>query len=405
MSVLVRSFVVMLGLVGLVGLAACAHRPGPGVMFRDCAACPEMVVVPAGTLVVGANFEGLASYARRRIDFADDFAVGRFEVTVEQYEAFIRATERPASEHGYCQHALDSNLPWQFEQSGDHPVVCVSWEDAQAYVQWLNSHTPGGYRLLSLTEWEYAARAGTVSQYPWGDTASHEHANYGADECCSGLASGRDQWVHTAPVGSFGANAFGLSDMIGNVWEWTQECAGGDFYLSLASDGSARDGTHCTWGRWARGGSWESDPASLTFHFEGGPGFGASNNLGFRLARTLPVNSVPRLWREFSEGGQDFLDQGLADARCPVVAYAVRGRWNGQWDNDVERGRTMCRVVGARRPGPLAAPADIEAGPIRDEADAEEKCEIVAAALQARWTGQWRTTRRGRMSVCGMAPH
>ena len=277
--VLVRSIVVILG---LVGLAACAHRPGPGEMFRDCAECPEMVVVPAGSFVVGAHID-LASYARLRITLANDFAVGRVEVTTEQYAAFARASGRPASD--YCEDAPGTTATWRSEQGGDHPAVCVSWNDAQAYLQWLNTQTPGGYRLLSSPEWEYAARAGAVSAYPWGDTASHENANYGADVCCGGLASGRDQWVHTAPAGSFGANAFGLSDMIGNAWELTQECPGYDIF-SMSVDGAARDGPYCQ-RRMARGGGWESPPQRLSFsyHEEYPPSIPA-NNLGFRVARS-----------------------------------------------------------------------------------------------------------------------
>jgi hypothetical protein len=261
--------------------------------------------------MLGENFEGLASWARARITFADDFAVGRFEVTVDQYEAFTRATGRPPIENCY-NNATDSNLPWRFEQSGDHPVVCTSWDDVQAYVQWLNTRTPGGYRLLSLTEWEYAARGGTHSPFPWGDTLSHGHANYGADECCSGLASGRDQWVHTAPVGSFDANAFGLSDMIGNVWEWTQECGTDEYRVRL--DGSAFDYPRCR-GRWFRGGGWESAPGNqLTYHFgarydEVGPTARGANNRGFRVARTLhPRAPAARCYRRSSTDWEESID-------------------------------------------------------------------------------------------------
>ncbi|MEQ1493862.1 MAG: SUMF1/EgtB/PvdO family nonheme iron enzyme, partial [Terricaulis sp.] len=210
---------------------------GPGQTFRDCADCPEMVVIPAGSFTMGSPAseptrsadEGL----QRRITFATNFAVGRFEVTRGQYAAFTRATGRAASNNCYTDRdnngswEQDANGTWRdpgYAQGEDHPVVCVSWDDAQAFVQWLNSQTRGGYRLLSEAEWEYAARAGASSAYPWGASASHEYANYGADACCSGLVSGRDQWVNTSPAGQFPANAFGVSDMNGNVWEWTQDC-------------------------------------------------------------------------------------------------------------------------------------------------------------------------------------
>lgn len=321
----------IVAIFALFWLAACAHGQRPGETFRDCPECPEMVVVPAGGFVLGASFEGLASWARKRITIADDFAVGRFEVTVEQYEAFTRATGRPATEN--CINAIDRNLPWRFAQGGDHPVVCVSWEDTQAYVQWLNTITPGGYRLLSFTEWEYAARGGTISPYPWGETLSHGHANYGADECCSGLASGRDQWVHTAPAGSFGANAFGLSDMIGNVWEWTQECGIDEYGVRL--DGSAFDYPECR-ERWSRGGGWESAPGNqLTFHFgvrrePVGPFASVASNVGFRVARTLhPRPPVARCYTRDGEAwheATDFQDAARCFAQDTCTGLGPPGR-------------------------------------------------------------------------------
>jgi formylglycine-generating enzyme required for sulfatase activity len=90
-----------------------------------------------------------------------------------------------------------------------------------AYAEWLSQETGQKYRLPTEAEWEYAARAGTETRYWWGNTASHEYANYGTDKCCNGLATGKDRWKYTAPVGSFAPNAFGLYDTVGNVAEWT----------------------------------------------------------------------------------------------------------------------------------------------------------------------------------------
>ena len=120
---------------------------------------------------------------------------------------------------------FDPKTSWRklgFAQNDDHPVVCVTWQDAQDYVHWLGQRTGHKYRLLSEAEWEYAARGGTTTAYPWGSSATHEYANYGAAECCSGVASGRDRWLQTSPVGSFPPNAFGLHDMHGNVLQWVQ---------------------------------------------------------------------------------------------------------------------------------------------------------------------------------------
>ncbi|MGD9981181.1 MAG: SUMF1/EgtB/PvdO family nonheme iron enzyme [Hyphomonadaceae bacterium] len=389
----------LFAVISFLALASCAHGLRPGETFRDCADCPELVVIPAGAFTLGTHFPELADHARLRIGFTRDFAVGRFEVTNDQYAAFVRATGRTTDD--YCSNSLGPAATTPFEQAGNHPVVCVSWDDAQAYVQWLNTQTPGGYRLLSLTEWEYAARAGGLGAYPWGDSASHEAANYGADACCEGLASGRDQWVNTSPVGMFGANAFGLYDMAGNAWEWTQECFGYDLY-SVTVDGSARDYPDCQW-RMARGGGWESDPEKLNFSgYDQFPPSMRLDNLGFRVARTLHADAdLPQSQAFNASSGGALMTQSIADRLCPVIAYAVRGRWNGLWNNEGLQ-HPVCYIVGARRVGPLAETADIEAGLIAGQTDAEERCALVASVLRANWTGQWRTTRPGRMSVCTM---
>jgi formylglycine-generating enzyme required for sulfatase activity len=148
-----------------------------------------------------------------------------------------------------------------FSQRADEPVVCVSWAEAQAYVAWLSGKTGRHYRLPTEAEWEYAARAGSTTVYPWGNEASHAFANYGAEACCTGAVAGRDKWVNTSPVGSFPPNAFGLYDMIGNVWQWTQDC----YEPSLArrpKDASAVDRQDCTF-RVARGGTWGDTPALI----------------------------------------------------------------------------------------------------------------------------------------------
>lgn len=112
-----------------------------------------------------------------------------------------------------------------FPQDDSHPVVCITWYDAQDYVKWLRQKTGGHYRLLSEAEWEYAARAGTTTPYPWGSTASHEYANYGLDSAgFSTLAPGRDQLIKTSPVGSFPPNSFDLYDMNGNVMQYLEDC-------------------------------------------------------------------------------------------------------------------------------------------------------------------------------------
>ena len=182
------------------------------------------------------------SLPRRRVTIANPFAVGKYEVTRREFGAFMRATGR--SMYGGCAYwdigerkaKRDDARSWRspgFEQTDLDPVVCVNWDDAKAYVNWLSEKTGKGYRLPSEAEWEYAARGGIRTSRYWGDDVSAQcaHAN-GADGTLKAhysnwrwvVASCRDGFVHTAPVGSFRANGFGLHDMHGNVWEWVVDC-------------------------------------------------------------------------------------------------------------------------------------------------------------------------------------
>ena len=261
-------------------LAKCPRSATPrqaGARFRDPlgagAEGPEMVVVPAGDFDMGP-IDGDSDEQPLHPVAVCAFALGRTEVTFADYDRFAKATRR----------ALPDDRGWG---RGDRPVIDVSWEDASAYAGWLAQQTGRKYRLPTEAEWEYAARAGTTTAYPWGDSASHDHANYGKDQCCGGFSEGRDQWINTAPVGSFEANAFGLHDMHGNVWEWVQDCYA-DSYEGAPADGSAREQCENTDRRVLRGGSWYGLPAWLrsadrigwdaSFRDDGG---------GFRLAQDL----------------------------------------------------------------------------------------------------------------------
>lgn len=305
-----RSFGVVLAFALVLAAApAQAQSRSVGEVFRDCDDCPEMVVIPAGSFTMGsppteasrANDEG----PQRRITFARDFAVGRFEVTRRQYAAFVRATGRADRGNCYTDRATrgtwarDPNGTWRdpsFSQGEDHPVVCVSWEDARAYVAWLNTETRGGYRLLSEAEWEYAARAGTMTSFVWGSDANAgcAFAN-GADAAARARYSTwatstcNDGALYTAAAGSYAANAFGLSDLIGNVWEWTQDCYA-DSLDSVPSIDSPNETGACSIGLY-RGGSWVNVPQYLRSANRNGnsPSFRV-NDLGFRVARSVPGN-------------------------------------------------------------------------------------------------------------------
>ncbi len=246
---------------------------------RDCPECPEMVVVPPGSFVMGspASEEGRLDLEgpQRTVTIARAFAVGRFEVTFAEWDACVA--------DGGCNGYRPSDEGWG---RGNRPVINVSWNDAQAYVQWLSNRTGKRYRLLSEAEWEYVARAGTTTAYPWGSSASHEFANYGKDGCCDGLAQGRDRWVNTAPVGSLPANRFLLHDMHGNVAEWTEACSN-ESYAGAPSDGSAWRSGECS-RRVLRGGSWVSYPQNLRSARRNRNDPSNRNDFnGFRVARTL----------------------------------------------------------------------------------------------------------------------
>ena len=277
-----------------------------GTVFRDCPDCPEMVVVPAGGFQMGSpgdeegrdDDEGPA----HGVTISRPFAVGRYEVTRSEFGRFVSATGRNMS--GGCtvwtgkEWKTESGRSWRspgFGQTGRDPVVCVNWNDAKAYVKWLSGKTGKVYRLLSESEWEYAARGRTSSSRYWGDGVSGQcgHAN-GADEVLKGRYAGwkwpmapcRDGHVHTSPAGSFAANAFGLYDVLGNAWEWVEDC------WNKSYDGAPRDGSVWLAGncgaRVLRGGSWFNFPQFLRAANRVTEGSGYRNTLlGFRVARTL----------------------------------------------------------------------------------------------------------------------
>ena len=255
----------------------------------------EMVSIPAGSFRMGNLMaQGWVDEKPVRTVTVPAFKLGRHEVTVGQFRAFAVATgyltdaERNAvgaegcvvgsGRHGEVIWGPDSS--WRnpgYAVADDQPVVCVSWRDAQAFVDWLNDKTGGNFRLPSEAEWEYAARAGTRTKYSWGDDIGDNRAN------CDGCGS---QWDddRTAPVGSFPANPWGLHDMHGNVWEWVQDCWH-DGYEGAPTDGSAWKSGDCG-GRVVRGGSWLSNPwglRSATRSWDDRSGRGDS--LGFRLAQ------------------------------------------------------------------------------------------------------------------------
>ena len=237
---------------------------------RDCPECPEMVVVPAGTYRMGSEDGDSDEKPVHEVTVGAPFAVGRYEVTFAEWDACARDGGCPRGE------GIADEFRWG---RGRRPVINVSWDDAQRYVQWLSRKTGKAYRLPSESEWEYAARAGTQTTYSWGDEIGVNRAN------CDGCGSRWDN-DRTAPVGSFGANAWGLHDMHGNVWEWVEDCWNGS-YAGSPADGSAWLSGSCDV-RVLRGGSWIHNPSGLGAAFRGRSTTGFRGNyVGFRVARTL----------------------------------------------------------------------------------------------------------------------
>ena len=230
--------------------AEAEHALEPGQGFKECAYCPEMVVVPAGAFTMGspANEKDRQSNEnpQHKVTIAKPFAVSKFEVTFDEWDACVIL--------GGCVYQASDN-GWG---RGTRPVISITWDDAQAYVGWLSRQTGRLYRLLSEAEWEYAARAGSDKAYSWGDEVGEGNAN------CNGCGS---QWGgrQTAPVRSFAPNVFGLHDMHGNVAEWVQDCYQGN-YNGAPVDGSAWTTGNCN-ARVLRGGSWGLRPLNLRSAF------------------------------------------------------------------------------------------------------------------------------------------
>jgi formylglycine-generating enzyme required for sulfatase activity len=293
-----------LGALGILAVAcatalgnARAEDPGVGETFRDCADCPEMVVVPAGEFMMGSP----DSEARRkdvegpvhRVSVRQPFAVGKYVVTKGQYADFANATWRRKLDgcdywggNGYKEFITRSWRSPGYAQTDEDPVVCVSYEDAKAYTAWLSLKTGHAYRLPSEAEWEYAARAGTVTKFHFGKMIFTDQANYNGmytfDNGRRGVSLGK-----TVPVGSYPPNSFGLHDVHGNVFEWVEDCWHRD-YEGAPADTKAWTATDCSL-HVLRGGSFGNILWNVRSASRAMSGLEARNsNNGFRVARSLP---------------------------------------------------------------------------------------------------------------------
>ena len=278
-----------------VDMARESGQVEPGTVFSDCARCPEMVVVPAGSFMMGspASEEGRRENEgpRHRVTIGTPFAVGVYEVTFAEWDACVAA--------GGCGGYRPPDEGWG---RGSRPVINVSWRDAQRYVAWLSEQTGEPYRLLSEAEWEFVARAGSTAARYWGERGSQQcrHAN-GFDQDLARTDQGRvwmeefdwanpvpcsDGYAWTAPVGSYRPSPFGLYDILGNVIEWTEDCWNPG-YSGAPVDGRAWESGECL-RRVVRGGSWVGDPGYIRSARRHSLGVGYSDDsAGFRVARSV----------------------------------------------------------------------------------------------------------------------
>jgi formylglycine-generating enzyme required for sulfatase activity len=249
----------------------------PTDSFRECTGeqgqdyCPEMVVIPAGSFLMGSPLAEKGRYddegPQRSVTIAQPFAVSKFELTFDEWDTCVA--------YGVCEGNI-SDAGWG---RGKQPVIFVTWDDAQQYVAWLSKTTGKPYRLLTEAEYEYATGGGTQTTFPWGEDIGKGNAN------CDGCGS---QWddKQTAPVGSFAPNPFGLYDTVGNVFEWTADCYH-DNYSGAPIDGSAWTAVDCS-RHVVRAGSWRSKPEVLrSADRNWATAANRNSNLGFRIGRTL----------------------------------------------------------------------------------------------------------------------
>ena len=252
--------------------AAAEQALKPKDSFKECSGdCPQMIVIPAGPFAMGLPSGNKVSdpseQPQHAVTIGKPLAVSEYEITFAEWDT--------CTTFGDCPHLSDSGLG-----RGQQPVIGVTWDDAQHYAAWLSEMTGKTYRLLDEAEYEYAARAGTTTAYPWGNDIGKGNTD------CNGCGTRWDNKT-PAPVGSFSPTAFGLYDMVGNVWEWTQDCWHND-YTDAPTDGSAWiAGGDCT-KHPVRGGSYVSDPSYIVSASRWGyRSDGRFDSVGFRVARTL----------------------------------------------------------------------------------------------------------------------
>ena len=302
-------------LLATIGLSACSVADADGDTSAEsgCEDCPQMATIPAGTFMMGFDGGEPDRYdgPPHEVTIARPFELSLYEVTHGEFSKFVEDTEyEPAKAcavyvkdgWGHRDWANWQNPGIERPPQDNEPVTCVSWNDATAYISWLNEKTGETYRLPTEAEFEYAARAGTSSTFAWGEDPNGgcEQANqfdttgveafpdifWEGAECNDGLPM-------VAPVGSLDPNPFGLYDIVGNVWEWTQDCYVLPYPDDIPTDGSAMEVDGECEKRTVRGGSWETRPSRMAVAWRGRDyPHQAFRTFGFRLARTIEATDA-----------------------------------------------------------------------------------------------------------------
>ena len=307
--VLAMSFIFAscIGTVHATNSASPSQAVSNGNNFHDCPECPEMVMMSAGTFNMGSAAAEVGRYENEGPVHSvkvKKFALGKTSVTRAQFAAFVIETKYDAGsecftfEDGTWQPHNGRN--WQnpgHVQYDNHPVACISWNDAKAYADWISKKTGKLYRLPTEAEWEYAARSGTTTARYWGEGPDQQCAYANGMDATGKLevpgnfqdvAQCTDGYAYTSPAGAFKPNTFGLYDIMGNVWQWTEDCWH-DSYHEAPTDGSAWTTEQCSGEHVLRGGSWLNSPWILRAAFRIRRDAGTRGSaFGFRLARTLP---------------------------------------------------------------------------------------------------------------------
>lgn len=299
--------------IGVATVAEQKEPPKPGISFKDCDDCPEMVTLPTGRFTMGSSVSAVEG-PQRTVEVGLGFAAGRYAVTRDQYDAFVKATGRLYNDGCRIEDgknwSLRAELTFRkvnFEQDGRHPVVCVNWDDARAYAAWLSTKTGKSYRLLTEAEREYASRAGSSTAYWWGDAMRPDLANYFKDSDEPTANANKVQATGTAltrkvstaqtslpksstngtvPVHLYQPNPWGLFQVHGNVAEWVEDCWNSNYNGAPANTSAVKTG-NCE-RHVLRGGSWNYKASDIRSAYrESAPKDERYVHVGFRVARDL----------------------------------------------------------------------------------------------------------------------